>query len=77
MWSWSPTTGITWAEAMIRHRQIDRLCALAMALALGLTGLLFFGEDLGLQPASAAPEYSCRLFDDSRVHTVEIGRAHV
>ena len=57
---------------MIRHRQIDRLCALAMALALALTGLLFFGEDLGLQPASAAPEYSCRLFDDSRVHTVDI-----
>ena len=57
---------------MIRHRQIDRLCALAMALALALTGLLFFGEALGLQPASAAPEYSCRLFDDSRVHTVDI-----
>ena len=57
---------------MIRHRQIDRLCALAMALALALTGLLFFGEDLGLQPASAAPEYSYRLFDDSRVHTVDI-----
>ena len=57
---------------MIRHRQIDRLCALAMALALALTGLLFFGEALGLQPASAAPEYSCRLFNDSRVHTVDI-----
>ena len=57
---------------MIRHRQIDRLCALAMALALTLTGLLFFGEALGLQPASAAPEYSHRLFDDSRVHTVDI-----
>ena len=72
MWSWSPTTGTTWAETMIRHRQIDRLCALAMALALGLTGLLFFGEALGLQPASAAPEYSYYLFDDSRVHTVDI-----
>ena len=57
---------------MIRHRQIDRLCALAMALALALTGLLFFGEALGLQPASAAPEYSYRLFDGSRVHTVDI-----
>ena len=40
---------------MIRHRQIDRLCALAMALALGLTGLLFFGEALGLRAACAAP----------------------
>ena len=43
-----------------------------MALALALTGLLFFGEALGLQPASAAPEYSYRLFNDSRVHTVDI-----
>ena len=57
---------------MIRHRQIDRLCALAMALALALTGLLFFGERLGLQAASAAPEYAARLFDGSRVHTVDI-----
>ena len=57
---------------MIRHRQIDRLCALAMALALVLTGLLFFGEALGIQPASAAPEYASRLFDDSRVHTVDL-----
>ena len=58
---------------MIRHRHIDRLCALAMVLALVITGLFCFGESLfGLQPASAAPEYSCRLFDDSRVHPVDI-----
>ena len=57
---------------MIRHRHIDLICGGAILLALVLTGLLFFGEALGLQPASAAPEYSCRLFDDSRVHTVDI-----
>ena len=57
---------------MIRCKHIDILCALAMALALALTGLLFFGEALGLRPASAAPEYSCCLFDDSRVHTVDL-----
>ena len=72
MWCWSPTTGTTWAEAMIRCKHIDRLCALAMALALILTGLLFFGEALGLRPASAAPEYASRLFDGSRVHTVDL-----
>ena len=73
MWSWSPTTGTTWAEAMIRHRQIDRLCALAMVLALVITGLFCFGESLfGLQPASAAPEYASRLFDDRYVHTVDL-----
>ena len=57
---------------MIRHRRIDLICALAMALALVLTGLLCFGETLGLRRSSAAPGYSYRLFDDSRVHTVDL-----
>ena len=57
---------------MIRHRNIERICALAMVLALALTGLLFFGERLGIQAASAAPEYAARLFDGGRVHTVEL-----
>ena len=57
---------------MIRHRNIERICALAMVLALALTGLLFFGERLGMQAASAAPEYAARLFDGGRVHTVEL-----
>lgn len=57
---------------MIRHRRIDGICALAMAAALILTGLLCFGETLGIRPTSAAPEYSYRLFDDSRVHTVDL-----
>ena len=57
---------------MIRHRRIDLICALAMALALVLTGLLCFGETLGLRRSSAALGYSYRLFDDSRVHTVDL-----
>ena len=57
---------------MIRHRRIDLICTLAMALALALTGLLCFGETLGIRRASAAPGYSYRLFDDSRVHTVDL-----
>ena len=57
---------------MIRHRRIDLICALAMALALVLTGLLCFGETLGLRRSSAAPGYSYRIFDDSRVHTVDL-----
>ncbi len=57
---------------MIRHKHIDKLCALAMVLALALTGLLIVGEVLGIQRASAAPAYASRLFDDSRVHTVDL-----
>ena len=72
MWYWSPTTGTTWGEAVIRHRHIDRICGGAILLALVLTGLLCFGEALGLRPASAAPGYASRLFDDGRVHTVDL-----
>ena len=57
---------------MIRHKHIDKLCALAMVLALAFTGLLIFGEALGIQRASAAPAYASRLFDDSRVHTADL-----
>ena len=57
---------------MIRHKYIDIICALAMALAVGLTGLLFFGEALGIPSGSAAPGYAYRLFDTGRVHTVEL-----
>ena len=57
---------------MIRHRHIDLICGGAILLALVLTGLLCFGEALGLRPASAAPGYASRLFDDGRVHTVDL-----
>lgn len=57
---------------MLRHRHIDRLCIAVMALALALAALLMHGEALGLSPASAAPGYAARLFDRTRVHTVEL-----
>ena len=57
---------------MEQHRHIDRICVGAAALAALLALLLMFGEQLGLPKASANPEYATRLFDDSRVHTVDI-----
>ena len=57
---------------MIRHRYIDRICIAAILIAVALTILLFFGEQLGLRRASASPAYVTRLFDDSRVHTVNL-----
>ena len=57
---------------MIRHRYIDRICGAAILLALVLTGLLCFGEALGLHPASSAPGYASRLLDDARVHPVDL-----
>ena len=58
---------------MIRHKHIDRLCALAMLLALGLAGLFAAAGALGLiRPASAVTEYARRLFDTGYVHTVDL-----
>ena len=57
---------------MIRSRHIETICAAAMVLVLALTGLLFFGEALGIRPAHAEPEYAGRLFDGRYVHSVEL-----
>ena len=57
---------------MSTHKHIDRICAAAMALALLISLLFMNGEALGLQPAARAMGYEARLFDASRVHTVEI-----
>jgi len=43
-----------------------------MAAAVALTVMLAWGESLGLVKASAAPGYESRLFDKSRVHTIDI-----
>ena len=57
---------------MEQHRHIDRICVGAAALAALLALLLMFGEQLGIPKASASPGYATRLFDDSRVHTIDI-----
>ena len=57
---------------MVNHKYIDRICIGAAALAAILTILLLFGERLGIPKASANPGYAARLFDDSRVHHVDI-----
>ena len=57
---------------MSTHKHIDRICAAAMALTLLITLLFMNGEALGIRPAARAMGYEARLFDRSRVHTVEI-----
>ena len=57
---------------MSTHRQIDRICAAAAALSLLLALLFLNGEALGVQPVSQTMGYEAKLFDTSRVHTVEI-----
>ena len=57
---------------MVKHKFIDWICIGAAVLAALLTLLLMFGEQLGIPKASANPGYVTRLFDDSRVHTIDI-----
>ena len=57
---------------MLKSKYIDRICIAAAVLALVITILFMNGEALGLIPASAAPGYETRLFDDTRVHTLDI-----
>ena len=57
---------------MVKYKYIDWICIGAAVLAILLTLLLMFGEQLGIPKASANPGYVTRLFDDSRVHTIDI-----
>ncbi len=57
---------------MSTHRNIDKLCAAAMALALVLTILLMNGAALGIQSVSRSADYADTLFDTSSVHTIDI-----
>ena len=57
---------------MSTNRHIDRVCAVGIICALLLMILFINGEALGIQPASRVLGYETRLFDTSRVHTLEI-----
>ena len=57
---------------MSTHKHIDRICCVAIVLALLLTVLFMNGTALGLQAADSALGYEDRLFDTSAVHTIDI-----
>ena len=57
---------------MSTHTFIDKICCVAIVLALIVTIVFMNGECLGIQAASAAAGYESRLFDTSTVHTIDI-----
>lgn len=57
---------------MVQHRRIDAVCVGAAVLAAMLALAFLFGEQLGLVRASSQPGYAARLFDNSRVHHIDI-----
>lgn len=57
---------------MLKNKYIDKICIVVMVIALIITILFMNGESIGLLPASTNPGYVTRLFDKTRVHTIDI-----
>lgn len=57
---------------MSTHKQFDKICCVILAATLLLTVLFFNAERFGIQKTSAAPGYETKLFDTSKVHTIDI-----
>lgn len=57
---------------MSTHKYMDKICCLALLLALVVTGVFLNAPSLGIQAASTDQGYESRLFDTSRVHTIDI-----
>ncbi|MBE6972757.1 MAG: spore coat protein CotH [Ruminococcaceae bacterium] len=57
---------------MSTHKHIDKICLVAAVLALVLCAVFMNGEALGIQAASKVMGYENRLFDTSKVHTIDI-----
>ncbi len=57
---------------MSTHKYIDRICCVVVILTVVLTVVFMNGESFGIQAASKEKGYESRLFDTSRVHTIDI-----
>lgn len=57
---------------MSTHKHIDKICIVAICLSLIITILFMNGAALGVQAAPRTMGYENRLFDTSRVHTIDI-----
>lgn len=57
---------------MSTHKYIDRVCVIAVVIAIVLSALLINAEALGISRAENIMGYETRLFDTARVHTVDI-----
>ena len=57
---------------MSTHKQIDKICCRVMLFTLIVTAVFMNGERLGIMPVMAQTGYASRLFDDSRVHSIDI-----
>lgn len=57
---------------MSTHKYIDRICCIVLAVTIVITVLFMCGENLGLAKRVSAAEYEAKIFDTSKVHTIDI-----
>lgn len=57
---------------MSTHKNMDKICCVAIVITLILAVIFMHGESLGIQIASKAKGYESRLFDTKMVHTIDI-----
>lgn len=57
---------------MSTHKHFDKICCVVLALTLIIAVLFVNGEKLGIQKSSNVMGYEKTLFDNSKVHTIDI-----
>lgn len=57
---------------MSTHKYIDRICCIVLTVTIMITVLFMCGENLGLTQKASAAEYEAKIFDTSKVHTIDI-----
>ena len=57
---------------MLRHHLIDRICCIVLAITLLLTCILTGAASMGLAEGGRSMGYENRLFDQAKVHTIDI-----
>ena len=57
---------------MLKSKHIDKICIMVICLALIATFVFMNGEDFGIRRASSVPGYAARLFDEERVHRIDL-----
>ena len=57
---------------MSTHKHFDKICCVVLALTLVITVLFMNGENLGIKKSSTVMKYESALFDNTKVHTIDI-----
>ncbi len=57
---------------MSTHKNIDRICIIAIVICVALTAVLMNGSALGIGRTANAMGYEDRIFDTDKVHTIDI-----